>query len=288
MIERASAVKNVLQGLTPVMSECGFPDCSRLDRETGDVYDFSGEKGVLRLVFGEDRIHLLSGEKDTNRADDAAFDTNSTFLFQTFEEEFDDRVLKSLTNEISETLRDTYGKKAAIVSKKKQVQTVSRTAARSGTLAYDPVTLATKIAAAYPELKPALQENLDKYDEFLCEEFFVEHANALLWNDIRIGNPQRMKKIFNILGDVYEDGTNEVQSLIAVTILGPVLSDPTVVQKVIPYLTDTMLEPVLAAGERLKKSRSSRMRLENPPKYKPKKVKQKKGLMSRLMEQQNI
>ena len=39
MIERASAVKTVLQGLTPVMTDCGFPDCSRLDRENGDVYD---------------------------------------------------------------------------------------------------------------------------------------------------------------------------------------------------------------------------------------------------------
>ena len=283
MIDRASAVKSVYQGLVPVMQAVGFPENTRVDRPEGDVYDFFGEKGVLRLVFGEDRIHLLSGAPDVKRDDDAAFDKNSTFLFRTSDEDFDERDLKSLLNEMGETLRETYGKKEAIVSKKKNVQTVSRSAARSGTLAYDPVTLATKLAAVYPELKPVIQQNIDDWGEFLCEDFFVNHANARIANDIRIGDPQRLKKLFTIFGDVYEDGTNEVQSLIAVTILGPVLDDPVVVQKVIPYLTDTMLEPVLSAGERLKKSKSSRMRLENPPKYKPKKQRQKKGLMSALM-----
>ena len=49
-----------------------------------------------------------------------------------------------------------------------------------------------------------------------------------------------------------------------------------------PYLTDTMLEPVLAANERLAKSSSARLRLQNPPKYKPKKQK-RPGLLQSLM-----
>ena len=50
-----------------------------------------------------------------------------------------------------------------------------------------------------------------------------------------------------------------------------------------PYLTDTMLEPVLSVNERLSKSKSARMRLANPPAYKPKKQKKSGGLLSQLM-----
>ncbi len=284
-MERNATISAVYKAIAPVMTDCGFASVKEVPRENAAVYDFEGEKGVLRLVFSADRIHLLSGETGVDRSDDTAFNLDSTFLFEP--DSFDDRDLKRLNNEISEYLTETYAEKKEIVSKKKNIQTVSRTAAKQGVLAYDPVTLANKLCAMYPDLKPVLQENVATYGEFLCEDFFVNHANAEILRDIRENNPQRMKKLFGILGEIYEDGTNEVQSLIAVTILGEIRDDPTMTQNMIPYLTDTMAEPILAAGERLKKSRASRMRLENPPKYKPKKAKQKKGFMSRLMDAQN-
>ena len=160
--------------------------------------------------------------------------------------------------------------------------TVSKAAAKSGAMAYDPITLATKFAGMFPLLKDEIKNNINTYGEFLCEDFFVNHANKYIMDAIRSNNPQQMKKVFNILGEVYEDGTNEVQSLIAVTILGEIKNDPVIIQRIIPYLTDTMLEPVLAANERLAKSKSSQLRLQNPPKYKPKKQK-KPGFLSQLM-----
>ena len=285
MIERNNAIQTARKAVAPVMEQCGFTTATEVKRENASVYDYEGEKGVLRLVFSTNRIHLLSGETGVDRADDTAFNLDSTFLFEP--DNFDDRDLKSLVNEMTEYLTETYGEKKAIVSKKKNIQTVSRTAAKQGVMAYDPVTLANKLCAMYPGLKEDLQENVNPYGEFLCEDFFTQHANAEILRDIRENNPQRMKKLFGILGEIYEDGTNEVQSLIAVTILGEIRDDPTLTQNMIPYLTDTMAEPVLAAGERLKKSASSRMRLENPPKYKPKKQKQRKGFMSALMDPQN-
>ncbi|MCH5199168.1 MAG: hypothetical protein J1E34_09725, partial [Oscillospiraceae bacterium] len=220
---------------------------------------------------------------DVDLSDDSAFNLDSTFLL--IPEEYDEKDVKSLYNEINEYLSETYSKKTKIVSKNKNVQTVSKAAARSGALSYDPVTLASKIAAMFPYmsyLKDEIKRNVDEYGEFLCEDFFVEHANSEIMNIIRENNPQKMKKLFNILGEVYEDGTNEVQSLIAVTILGQIQNDPKLIQQIMPYLTDTMLEPILAANERLGKSKSSRLRLENPPKYKPKKQK-RPGLLQSLM-----
>lgn len=293
-MERELAIGTLYSKILPVMEECGFapvlPEGAQKGatgvyaRENGAAADFSGAKGYLRLVFSADRIHLLSGGTDVDLTDDSAFNLDSTFLFTP--EEYEERDIRSLTNELGEYLTGTYAKKTQITSKKKNVQTVSRASARSGALAYDPITLASKLAAMFPYLnylKDEIKINVDTWGEFLCEDFFVNHANPEIMRIIRENNPQKMKKLFNILGEIYEDGTNEVQSLIAVTILGPIKNDPELIQRIIPYLTDTMLEPVLAANKHLAKSKSANLRLEHPPKYKPKKEKKKGGFLANLM-----
>lgn len=277
-------------GVAPTMEKCGFAPVMPENHEKGQtpvyerdkssVVDFSGEKGRLRLVFNENRIHLLSGENDIPLGDDSAFNLDATYLCVL--EEYDDRDVKSLINEMNEQLEESYTKKEKIVSKK-SVQTVSKTAARSGALAYDPVTLATKLSAMFPETKEEIKANIDTYGEFLCEDFFTTHVCGRVMDILKKNDPRDMKKLFNILGEIYEDGTNEVQSVITVTLLGPVKNDPTLVQNMMPYLSDTMLEPVLSVGKRLAKSNSANMRLANPPAYKPKKQKKSGGLMQQLM-----
>ncbi len=289
MLEQTYVMNGLYNGIADTAKQCGFAPVPPAGaqkgaspvykRENASVMDFSGEKGRLRFVFSGTRIHFLSGPTDVDLSDDAAFNLDSTFYFDA--ETYEDRDIKTLANEVNEYLTDTYAEKKQIVSKKK-VQTVSTNAARSGALAYDPITLASKLAAMYPEFKDAIRENIDAYGEFLCETFFLEVANERIMQTIRENNPQKMKKLFGILGDVYEDGTNEVQGLIAVTVLGPIRDDPQLIQRILPYLTDTMVKPVLAVNQRLAKSKSANLRLENPPKYKPKKQK-KPGFLQQLM-----
>ncbi|MBQ6065633.1 MAG: hypothetical protein IJK89_02320 [Clostridia bacterium] len=277
-------------GIEPAMTQCGFtadrPEglpkgaAPVYERESQSVIDFKSEKGRARFVFNKDRVHLLFGALDAELSDDSAFTLDTTYLFVL--EEYGEKDLRSLVNEISEYMTDTYLVKKKDIVKTKAPATVSKAAARSGAMAYDPITLATKFAGMFPELKDEIKININTYGEFLCEDFFVNHADKYIMDVIRSNNPQQMKKVFNILGEVYEDGTNEVQSLIAVTILGEIKNDPVIIQRIMPYLTDTMLEPVLAANERLAKSKSSQLRLQNPPKYKPKKQK-KPGFLSQLM-----
>lgn len=291
MLEQKQMMSQLYGIILPVMQKCGFEPCKPegfsgsmiYERESSSVVDFSGEKGRLRLVFNADKVHLLSGENDVNLSDDSAFNLDGTFLMLL--NEYDERDVKSLGNEINDLLEEKYSKKTRIESKSKKVQTVSKSAARSGAQAYDPVTLANKLCAPglYPEIKDNITINIDTYGEFLCEDFFVTYVAPRILQTIKNNEPQKMKKLFGILGDIYEDGTNEVQSLIAVTVLGSVKDDPVLVQNMMPYLTDTMLEPVLSVGKRLKKSKSANLRLENPPKYKPKKQKKSGGLMNMLM-----
>lgn len=290
-MEQRKMMEALFAGIDPAMKECGFTadktNCEPYaaspvyDRGESTVLDYLGEgnNGRVRFVFGTNKIHLLLGAADADLGDDSAFKMDATYLF--ILEEYGDKDVKSLVNEISDYMRDTYLSDQNREKKAKKIATVSKTAARKGALAYDPVTLASKLAGMYPELKQPMTDNIAEYGEFLCEDFFVNYGNAPIVNTIRYGDQQKMKRLFNILGEVYEDGTNEVQSVIAVTIIGSLNNDPELMQKIIPYLTDTMLEPVLAAAKKLGDSKTARMRLENPPKYKPKK--QKKGLMSQLM-----
>lgn len=286
MLDQITMMEMLCTGISQAMKTCGFepvkPQHSSTPvfaRENSAVMDFSSEKEIIRLVYSENRVHLLKGEKGIDTADDSQFTLDSTYLF--ILDEYDEKDIRSLSNEISDYLTDTFVKNK-YAKKTKAPSTVSKAAAKSGALSYDPITLASKIAGMFPSLKDEIKINIDTYGEFLCEDFFINHANPLIMEVIRENNPQKMKKLFNILGEVYEDGTNEVQSLIAVTILGEINFDPKLVQQIMPYLTDTMLEPVLSVNEKLSKSKSARMRLANPPAYKPKKEK-KPGILSQLM-----
>ena len=92
-----------------------------------------------------------------------------------------------------------------------------------------------------------------------------------------------MKRLFNLLNEIYEDGTNETQSLIAVTILGAMNNDQEMLAACVDYMSDDMMSPVINVNKYLASAggKGARMRLENPPKYKPAKAK-KKGIMSML------
>ena len=246
--------------------------------------DFSGDKGIVRLVFSEDRIHLLFAEKDAPRDDDSAFSKDTTYLF--ILEEYNEKDAKGIANEIIDYMNDTFIVKKKTPIKPKDISTVSRSSVKSGLLSYDPITFATKLSGVYPELKEKIAENIDTYGEFLCEDFFVNHGNALVLETIRQNDKIKMRQLFKLLNDIYEDGTNDTQSLVAVTILGSTLAaNKDLLENAQEYFSDTMKEPVTEIVNYLAKSKSARMRLENPPVYKPKKNK-KKGMLSSMLGMQ--
>lgn len=289
MLEQKTMMDTLWNGITPVLEKCGFApewqqgaskkESAVYERGESSVMDFVGSDSRLRYVYNDNRIHFLIAPVDAELADDSAFKRDTTYLMVL--DEYDEKDVKSLINEVNDYLTESYLGKNPKASKKAPA-TVSRAAAKSGALSYDSVTLATKIAGVFPELKAVINENIATYGEFLCEDFFVNYGSPRIIDVIKKNDAQKLKRIFNILGEVYEDGTNEVQSLICVTVLGPVENDPELIQRIMPYLTDTMLEPVLSVSEHLKKSKSARLRLENPPAYKPKKQKSP-GFLSQLM-----
>lgn len=296
MIELTAAFDLLYTDLKSVTEKLGFkadtPEYTEkgttpvFTRDSASYLQYSGDKGKIRILFNDNKIRLLTGEKDAASADDSDYTLVASYLL--ILDEYDSKDVKSVINEITENLTEAYSPKQ-IAKRQQQIKaqaTVSRSAVKNGSLLYDPATLAVRLATLYPEIKEEYKAHLEKYDEFLCEDFFVNNVNPRVYATIRENNPVKMKKLFGILNEIYDDGTNEVQDIIIVTMLASYNYEGDMLQTVLKYVSDTVVEPFIRVNKILKSSRGARLRLENPPKYKPKKQKKKKSMMSSLMGQQ--
>jgi len=290
MLELNNALELIIKGISPKTEELGFrpeypngvfPPQLPVEESNGKaIIMYRGERGRIRIEYENGKLGLFCAkETDEDTPDD---DMNRASLSLLDLENFNEKDIKYICQEYAETFEKLFSHKPAH-SGKKAPTPVSRTQAKSGVLAYDANTLGSRFTTVYPELRDEYKNNLDQYGEFLAEDFFTKHGNAVVIETLRENNPAKMKKLFKLFNDIYEDGTNDTQSIVAVTILGCSLAEnPELFDNAKEYFSDTMKEPVGEIVKYLSKSKSARMRLQNPPLYKPKKEK-KKGIMASML-----
>ena len=275
MLERKEALNALLKGCTEKFSENGFELVSSVVEENASAYvDFNKGDLTIRLLSHDNLLDVM--EKVT----DGEFVKTESNLLDL--EDCDDRTIKSLCNEINDTVVSSYGKKAKQAVKKAPA-TISKTAAKNGQ-AYDAYTLASRITALYPELKDALNDNVQTYSEFLGDDFFVNHANRYIMETIRYNDQKTMKKLFKVLSDIYENGSNDVQDLVVVTILGEINNEKELLDRCLAEITDDdFKKTVEAVNAYLASSAGKKAKelMKNPPAYKPPK-KKTGGMMSAL------
>lgn len=278
--------RSVLDGIGGELSKLGF---NAYKDENGDFITetdgaltarYTGEKGVLALNFAEGKVTLFSGEDI-----EAPTETPKKLSVSLLSEDADSKDVKYVINELNDTLESKYAKKVAAKkpAQQKAAQTVSKAAIKHGSF-YDPNTLASKLCLVFPELRPLYKENLASYGEFLAEDFFTKYGTAKVIEAIKENNPQTMKKLFQVLNEIYEDGTSEVQDVIAVTVLGNLNNDQILLARCVDYMSETMAPPVIQVNKYLASSKKARKLLKNPPAYKPRKEK-KPGLFAQAMSQ---
>lgn len=293
MLDKNEALAMILSGTEQIMKDNGFSVIRPQDTEKGAVpatvdgdhtyIDFSGEKGKIRIeVFGT-QLLLFFTDVNAEEATEEDFKKASANYFAP--EIFDERDIKSLCNEIIDSIGSKFGERKAAGGKSKKMPVpISKSAAKNGTQSYDGNTLANRLTAIYPELKEEYRANFEKYNEFLPEEFFTVYANSLIIGTIKYNQKQDMTKLFKILNDIYENGTNDTQSLVAVTILGELNNDQQLIENASKYMCDDLKDTVILINKYLATAKGKRMRekMKNPPPYKPKKEK-KPGLMAQMM-----
>lgn len=277
-MEISEVFKIVEKNLDDINTELGFA----VKSSDNDSLVFSGEKGVYRLVFdSSNSIMSFECAYDTD-AQEPEFNTLSRSLFDPVS--YNEKDAKSLSNEIRDELTSLFmARKKVNLDKVKMPRAVSRTKAKNGIISYDTDSLANRFGTLYPDMKDAVKENIAKYGEFLPETFFTEIGTERVMDVIANGSEAEVKKLFKMLNEVYEDGTNEVQDIIGVTILGEMKNDPKLMEVADKYMSEYMSGPVHEINKITSKKNKLTKLLKNPPPYKPKK--KKTNVMSSLMQQ---
>lgn len=264
----------------PILKESGFktlqPDGIKANelplKVTDEFYEiaYQSDKYGVAVRWDPTTKKMTLNCSELVDAKDGVYGEISLWLFD--EERNDDRDAKSIANDFEDSLTERFGSNARHKDIK-MPETVSRTAVRNGSSEYDAKTLATRIAVIYPELKDVVKENVMQYGDFLPEEFFSQSAAPKIIDTIRSGNKQAIKKIFNCLNEIYEDGNNEVQGIVAVTILGSMNNDPKLMEQAKEFMSENLRGPVLSVNKILGGRRGGKYKkkLENPPAVKEKK-----------------
>lgn len=246
---------------------------------------FSGDKGIYRIVY-DPKSNIMAFECAYDNSENVEFNTVSRSLFDA--ENYNERDAKSLSNEIQDEITSLFkARKKVDLDKVKMPKAVSRTKAKNGVASYDTDSLANRFGTLYPDMKDAIKANIAEYGEFLPETFFIQTGTARVMDIIANGTETEQKKLFKMLNEVYEDGTNEVQDVIGVTILGEMKNDPKLMETADKYMSDYMSGPVHEINKITAKNNSLTKKLKNPPPYKPKK-KKKNNFMQNALQAQDI
>lgn len=265
-MELNEAFKILEKSLADTNNELGF----KMSASDDSSIIFSGEKGIYRINY-DGASNILAFEcAYEDRGEETEFNTISRSLFEV--DDLVEKDVRSSANEIQEEISKLFkARKKVDIDKVKMPKAVSRTKAKNGSVSYDTDSLANRFGTLYPEFKDTIKLNIATYGEFLPETFFIEYGTPKCMDIIRNGSAAEQKKLFKMLGEVYEDGTNEVQDIIGVTILGEMKNDPDMMAVADKYMTEYMAGPVHEINKLTAKKNSFTKKLANPPAYKPKK-----------------
>lgn len=263
--EAYALIEKNMEGVT---KELGF---SKL-KSDGDVLAFKGNKGLFRVSYDE-KLNILAFECSyQDNGAETEYQTISKSLFEL--DRVTEKDCKSISNEVADEIKSLFAvKKQPNLDKIKMPKAVSRAKAKNGSISYDTPSLANRFGTLYPEFKEDIKRNIAQYGEFLPEEFFTKIGTPKVLDVIKNGDETAQKKLFKMLGEVYEDGTNEVQDIIGVTILGEMKNDPKMMAVADKYMTEYMAGPVHEINKLTAKKNKWTKKLANPPAYKPKKNK---------------
>ena len=290
MMNANTALDLLLGGLAPALEETGFTPVRAKAGQEGEggaaqgTALFAGEHGTLRVKLEDDRAALQFCESPPQDALEGEYRQLSLSLLEL--DHATEKDCRYIADDFAEALREKFrkGRKGApgLAAKKGPPKSVSKTAIKNGDAYYDALSFGNSFTGLYPELRPAYRANYERYGEFLPEEFFLGRGNGAVLDTIRQNNPAQMKRLFSLLNEVYENGVNEVQSLIAVTVLGCLENDQALLAHCADYMSGDLAPVVIRVNKYLATHKEARYKLENPPLYRPKKAK-KPGLLQQLM-----
>lgn len=259
-----NAFSIIEKSLAPINKENNFKKV-KTDEES---LMFKSDKGIYKISFESDILLFECSYED--KGADTEFDTISKTLFEL--DRVEDNDAKYAGNEIADEITSLFGaKKKVDLDKVKMPKSVSRSKAKKAMINFDIDSLANRFGVIFPETKDIIKQNIVDNGEFLPEDFFENHGAPVVLDVIKNGSETDKKKVFRMLNEVYEDGTNDVQDIIGVTILGAMKNNKDLMDIADKYMVESLAGPVHEINKITAKNNRFTKQLKNPPAYKPKK-----------------
>lgn len=285
MVLKKDAILTILKSVDGTMSAAGLSVSSPKNPGENDLdIVFSGETGDVTLKINENIMEVLCKKTcDTEKS-------VAQILFDIESEEWNAKDSKSVANEIADSVASYFGTPLVLdtpESKSKGDKTKNKNASpereeaiakkknkKESVVTYEPINLAYRMENIYPQTKGELDKNTEKYDTFLEEVYFETIATPLILDTIRSEDRQTLKKIFNAFNIFYEEGSKDVQGLIAVSILGiNFAEEPVLFEKCSDYMDDDLrdaVQPIMTYLNSASGKKKAKL-FHNPKPYKAKK-----------------
>ena len=283
MISKKEALATLIKSLDGTMTAAGMALTSKASPEELDPITYSGEYGEVELSFEENILNIKC------KAEGQEWKTVAATLFDLEDEEWSDKLTKSAANVACEGVAKYYGTEIVYAGKTAKGKASSsmtpeieeflekgkkKKKSKEAGPSYDVVSLGYRMENIFPGIKGNVDENIAKYEMFLPEEFFEQYATPLIIDSIKTSNRQNLKKIFNAFNTFYEEGDNDVQSLIAVSVLGiNMAKDDELLPNCESFMDQDLQDAVLPVVKYLKGSGKKQLEtFANPKPYVPKKI----------------
>ncbi len=285
MISKKEALATLIKSVDGTMGAAGLALTSAASPDdTADAITYSGEYGEVEFTFEENILNIKC------KAQGQEWKTVASTLFDLEDEEWSDKLTKSAANVACEAVGKYYGTEIVYAGKtaKGKASTAmtpeieefldkgkKKKKNSDSTITYLPENLASRMEVIFPDIKGKMDENIEKYEMFLPEEYFETYVTPLILDCMKRGDRNTLKKVFKSFNIFYEEGDNDMQSLIAVSILGVNMAkDNSLFEQYESYMDDDLHDAVEPIIKYLKGTGKKKLNaFENPKPYVSKRVK---------------
>ena len=224
------------------------------DGENETTALFVGESVAYSVFFDEEKKQFeLRACAMTDDGPDEKWKILSRWLFEPEERPLAEA--ESIANDFVETIEGPRRVAAVQTAKRK---------AKGGESNADPLFFYNRLVGIFPDLRGEITEERSWYGMVRGVTFAKEHVLPKIESLLSAGRPEQIKRLCDILGDMYAAGDMDVRSIITIVLLNGIHDPETVEQKMVPQFRKELQEAYRAG----KKYRGKTVKPEKKKKQK--------------------
>ncbi len=236
------------------------PQGFQRDKDAGSEANalFTGESVAYSVFFDEQKKQFeLRACAMTEDGPDEKWKVLSRWLFEPDAETNPLSEAESIANDFVETIEGPRRVAAVQTAKRRRKSDESNA---------DPLFFYNRLVGVFPELREELVEERSWYGEVRGVTFAREHVLPRMESLVSSARPEQIKKLCDILGDMYVAGDMDVRSIITIVLLNGIRDEAAVEQKMVPQFRKELQE-AYQAGKKYRGKTVKPEKKKKPKKY---------------------